>query len=74
MFSMGLLLARDNDHRVSGAEPERTAGYPKLIVRPNGIGYCRSHRKRPKACVNLRGIISGVGVPVHPTESLVAAR
>ena len=50
MFSMGPLLARDNDHGVSGAEPERTTRYQKLIVRPNGIGYCRSHRNRPKAC------------------------
>ena len=74
MFSMGLVLARDNDHGVSGAEPKHTTRYRELIVRPNGIGYCRSYRNRPKACVYPGGIIAGVGVSVHPTESLVAAR
>ena len=73
MFRMGPVLAWDNDHGVSGAEPKRTAKYRELIVRPNGIGYCKSHRNRPKTCAYPGGIIGGVGVPVHPTESLVAA-
>ena len=38
MFSMGPVLARDNDHGVSDAEPERTAGYQKLIIHSNRIG------------------------------------
>jgi len=74
MFRMGLVLARNNDHGVSGAAPERITRYRKLIVRQNGIGYHRSHRNRPKACAYSGGVIRGVGMPVHPTESLVAAR
>ena len=73
MFGMGPVLARDNDHGVSDAKPEHTAKHQELIVRPNGLDYSRSHRNKLKACAYPGGII-GVGVPVHPTESLVDAR
>ena len=73
MFSMGPILARDNDHGVAGAESERTARYGELIICPNRIGYRKSHRNRPKTCAYPGGIV-GVGVPVHLTKSLVAAR
>ena len=56
MFSMDHVLARDNDHGVSGAKPERTARYQKLIVRPNEIGYRRSYRNRHKACAYPGGV------------------
>ena len=74
MFSMGPVLAQNNDHGVSGTEPECTARPQELIVRSNGIGYYRSYRNRLKACAYPGGIIGGVGVPVHPMESLMAAR
>ena len=74
MYSMGPVLARDNDHGISGAEPERTARYQGLIVRPNEIGYRRFHRNRFKTCAYPGGIIGGVEVPIHLTESLAVAR
>ena len=68
MFNMGPVLARDNDHGVSGAEPECTARYRELIVCPNGIGYRRSHINKPKVIPGRnnrrsRGVSTLHGIP-----------
>ena len=50
MFRMGPVLARDNNHGVSGAEPERIAKYQDLLYAQTGIRFHRSHRNKHKAC------------------------
>ena len=69
---MGLVYARDNGPGVSDAELERTPRYRDLLYARTGVGYRRSHRNRLRACAYSVGKTGGVGVLVHPLESLVA--
>ena len=74
MFSIGPVYTRDNGPGVSGAEPEYTARYRDLLHARAGEGYHRSRTNIPRACAYPAGITRGVGMLVHPMESLVAAR
>ena len=56
MLRMGPVLARVNDHGVSGAEPECTARYQDILYARTEVGYRRSRKNRPRAYAYLAGI------------------
>ena len=56
MFRIGPVFARDNDHGVSGVEPERIARHRDLLYAQIGVGYYRSHKNRPRTCSYPTGI------------------
>jgi len=74
MFRMGHVYARDNSPGVSSAESKRTARCRNLLYAQTGVEYCWSCRNRLRACAYPTEKEGRVRVPVHPTESLVAAR
>ena len=71
---MGPVHTGDNGPGVSDVETECTAKYWDLLYARTRVGYRRSHKDRLRTCVYSTGKTGGVGVPVHPTESPVAAR
>jgi len=53
---MGPIFFWDNDHRVSGAEPEHVARYRDLLYAQIGVGYRKSRRNSHRACAYPAGI------------------